>query len=494
MKSLRNTLPVIIKIALFAAWLILLGMLMKREVFIRHIDSPETVLIAQTRENHYYGIWHNQQRIGYISERTQPGPSDLLQVQVDSELRLALAGQHPLPITIHLTAQLSPAQTLQSLNGQLTCATYTLLIQGAMQGQTFQFSLHDNSGVIFKQLALPALPLLPLGQQPQLMKQLPKTGDKALRSFPALSAGRSLQSVIHNLGEEKLLVNNRIDKLMHFSETFNGIELHYWLNKQGKIVKTTLPGGLILQSEPEFMAKAIIPLPAGAAPPTLKPIALDGLTPPADTKNITYRFMPAVPSGWHLAGGRQQISGDLLSLRLEKLNNPADLAPCSSGEQLEPIPYDFPDKQNAHELAKTILADETEPVKQILLLAGWVRAKAKAPSAATVPELLSLITNRPDNQQQATSFAALARAAGIPATIVHGIALRQQKFLPQSWNEVCVNGGWVSLDPAANQFPADLTHIRLLQNDLKADPFAAELPINLRIAVVEEPDGHPTTH
>lgn len=78
---------------------------------------------------------------------------------------------------------------------------------------------------------------MPFGQRSRLTTQQPKTGDKTLCSYSALNAGGSLQSVIRNLDEDKLLVNDRMDNFMHFSETFNGIELHYWLNKQVRIIK-----------------------------------------------------------------------------------------------------------------------------------------------------------------------------------------------------------------------------------------------------------------
>ena len=487
------TLPAAIKTATLAFWLVLFGLLVQREVLIKRIDMRETTLLAHARENHYYGIWHNQQRIGYVAERTKPESANQVQIQLDSELHLSLPGERSLPLSLHLTGLFSPAKTLNSLNGYLTCAAYTIVVRGEMRGETFQLGLLTSNGTMIKQFVLPAAPLLPLGQQPQLMTQLPKPGDKAIRTYPALMVGASAQSVIRNLGEEKLLVNNRIDNLMHFNETFNGIELHYWLNQQGKIVKTTIPGGLTLQAEPEFLAKAIT-LPTEKLA-VFKPIPLDGSMPAASTRQITYQFTPAVPNGWNLAGGRQQVHGGLLTLRLENLGDPAKLAPCDSREHLEPIPHDFPGKQNARDLAKAILKDETSPANQVQRLAEWTRAKAMAPPPAALPDLLSFLATQPEHhQQQATAFAALARAAGIPAAIVSGLVLQQQAFIPQTWNEVCLNGGWVSLDTAAGQFPADLTHIRIRQSGPPDGSLAAGLPANLRIAVIEEHDDRPATH
>jgi transglutaminase-like putative cysteine protease len=70
-----------------------------------------------------------------------------------------------------------------------------------------------------------------------------------------------------------------------------------------------------------------------------------------------------------------------------------------------------------------------------------------------------------DCNEHAALFAALARAAGIPARIQAGIIYQEGKFFYHAWNQVYL-GSWISVDSTLNQLPADATHIRLVEGDL----------------------------
>jgi len=61
-------------------------------------------------------------------------------------------------------------------------------------------------------------------------------------------------------------------------------------------------------------------------------------------------------------------------------------------------------------------------------------------------------------------FTTLARSHSIPARPVYGIAYkndRQPGFMFHSWNQIYLEGQWISVDATWNQSPADATHISL---------------------------------
>ncbi len=72
-----------------------------------------------------------------------------------------------------------------------------------------------------------------------------------------------------------------------------------------------------------------------------------------------------------------------------------------------------------------------------------------------------------DCNEHAVLFAALCRAAGIPARIAAGVTYHKNAFYYHAWNEVCVGGNWFSLDTTVNQLPADLGHIRFVVGGTK---------------------------
>jgi transglutaminase-like putative cysteine protease len=65
-------------------------------------------------------------------------------------------------------------------------------------------------------------------------------------------------------------------------------------------------------------------------------------------------------------------------------------------------------------------------------------------------------------------YAALARAAGLPTRMVAGVVYMPgdggtpAAFYYHAWNEVWL-GAWIAVDPTFGQFPADATHVELVE-------------------------------
>ena len=67
----------------------------------------------------------------------------------------------------------------------------------------------------------------------------------------------------------------------------------------------------------------------------------------------------------------------------------------------------------------------------------------------------------------------MMRAAGIPARIAAGVVYSDRvtatgAFYYHAWPEVRLGGptDWVPVDPTFGQFPADATHVKLVEGDL----------------------------
>ncbi|TFG36514.1 MAG: transglutaminase domain-containing protein, partial [Desulfobacterales bacterium] len=89
-----------------------------------------------------------------------------------------------------------------------------------------------------------------------------------------------------------------------------------------------------------------------------------------------------------------------------------------------------------------------------------------------------------DCNEHAVLFAALARSAGIPARIAAGVTFHEGAFYYHAWNEVCVDGQWLSLDTTRDQLPADLSHIRFVIGETKEQVKIGALLGNLKILPV----------
>ncbi|MFQ3364098.1 MAG: hypothetical protein ACI883_001071 [Candidatus Azotimanducaceae bacterium] len=117
-----------------------------------------------------------------------------------------------------------------------------------------------------------------------------------------------------------------------------------------------------------------------------------------------------------------------------------------------------------------ILASMDKPISvaELVATANQQLVYAENQSAGSVLAALKL------GQGECTDFAdlltTLARAAGIPARTVFGIAYsnaEKPSFMFHAWNEVFDNGQWQGVDPTWNQVRLDATHIKL-SDDLSA--------------------------
>ncbi len=83
-----------------------------------------------------------------------------------------------------------------------------------------------------------------------------------------------------------------------------------------------------------------------------------------------------------------------------------------------------------------------------------------------------------DCNEHAVLFAALARAAGVPARIEAGLVYLNGRFYYHAWPNVYV-GHWLEMDPTWGQHAVDATHLALVEGEL-AEPLEVR-PIAARL-------------
>lgn len=132
-----------------------------------------------------------------------------------------------------------------------------------------------------------------------------------------------------------------------------------------------------------------------------------------------------------------------------------------------------------------ILATLSTPVSVADLLSTTHRQLRYADSAPTGSVLAALEHGQGECTDFADLFTTLARAAGIPARTVYGIAYlnaEQPGFMFHAWNEVYEKGKWLGVDPTWNQIRLDATHIKL-SDDISAALFFASYTGNVSLKV-----------
>jgi hypothetical protein len=215
-----------------------------------------------------------------------------------------------------------------------------------------------------------------------------------------------------------------------------------------------------------------------------------------DRVSIDYLAASAVPVDRKL-GPPEKVTA--LTLRLSGLG---DFVPPSSHRQRilsrkestlelrtdfrveKPVPLDDRERarllkatasiQSDHEpirtLARKIVGEEKDALRKATRIEAWVFKHVKKSYAANADNALSVLDNRAgDCTEHSLLFVALARAAGIPARTVGGIAYpgdaRTPVFGWHEWAEIHDGRQWVSVDPTWHEVFVDATHVKLSEGN-----------------------------
>jgi hypothetical protein len=115
--------------------------------------------------------------------------------------------------------------------------------------------------------------------------------------------------------------------------------------------------------------------------------------------------------------------------------------------------------------ARAIVGDEKDALGKVKKLQEWAHRKLKKSYADNADTALDVLTNLAgDCTEHTLLFVALARAEGIPAREVGGLAYvggARPLFGWHAWAEVHDGHQWVSIDPTWGQVYVDATHVKM---------------------------------
>ena len=479
----------IIKISITLCWLILLLLIVNRDFFVSSLTETEQQVLSRAAHEHYYGIFLKDKRIGYVLEDFRPldkGSTPGFKVVQRAEMQLKVLNKTQ-PIKMELKANLDSSLHLQTFQFSFSSPFYTMNATGKVTGSKVSFTLDTGQTIINDTITLLAPPLLPLNQRGYLLTQLAEPGDKLKIPFFDPLSLTARQSIITYHGREKLLLGDRVNNLHHFTESYSGMKMSFWLNDQGKIIKEKSPAGFVFLAEPKFKAVDI----ESSGDELLSAVAVKYKGTLLDSTARTGRFQITMPDNLEtdLHGGRQQFSDGIVTMELEQFPPLAldSAGQCSADDYLQPSRYVQADHPDITALAQEIIGTETEHVSMIKLLSTWVYENIEKRPVLGLPDALTTLRNRRgDCNEHAALFAALARGVGIPTAIATGVTMYKNAFYYHAWNEICLNDQWLTLDSTTNQIPADLYHIRFKRGDMEEQMTVGALLGNLQITILSD--------
>ena len=465
--AFRSPAP-LIKTIIFLLWLILFGLLLQRDFFITTVNPEESSAIARAEQEEYQGIYFHNRKIGYVATTFEPRADGRITLDQKAAMILNVAGgRHP--INLHLEAVMTADSRLQDFTFSFRSPFYRMQADGSSSGNNVSFTLTTGGSTIRERIALPAPPMLSTSRRDYLLHQGIKVGEKIrIPWFDPLSLAAK-DSVVEYRGRDKVLIHGRVQNLHHFIETVAGARISSWLDDRGDVLKEESPAGFVFLKESKFKALAQ----SEEIPELLAAVAarLNGVMPSLDgLERIRYRLHFPDDGGFALHSGRQRYADGILTINRESLppipvaspactTNPADLAATRMVQTGHP---------QLTELAGKITAGRTSKVENLRAIAAWVHDNLEKRPVLGLPDALTILDSRiGDCNEHAVLFAALARTAGIPCRIVAGVTFLKDAFYYHAWNEVCIDGQWITVDTTTNQLPADLGHIKFVEGEFR---------------------------
>ncbi len=481
----------IFKSCLFVLWFFLIFLLIKRDVLIDRVDIRETQALERATRQEFQGIYFHNRKIGYVRSSYSFNDDSSYRIDQKGFMVLNILDTRQ-PVTFSLVANLDENNHLQTFTISFHSPFYRMNGEGSVNNRRVDFTLTTNNNVIKDTVLLRDAPMLPTNRRGYLLRTDLQIGDRTQipRFDPITLTGKS--SVVEYKGREKILINNRVFNLHRFLERVQGTRINFWLDDDGNVIKEQSPAGFIFIREPEFKATRL----DESSDELLSIVSVKPTGNVASLKNpqsVRYRLQLTELDAFDLDGGRQTLAGNILTISNDKVvkNSTQSQTTCpKSSSALDSTPTVQADHPEISALRKQIIGKETDPLRKIMLLAEWVHTNIQKRPVVGLPDALTTLGNRVgDCNEHAALFAALARSSGIPTRLAAGVTYQKNSFYYHAWNEVCLDGKWLSLDTTMGQLPTDLTHIRFITGGLKEQLRIGGLLGQLGIEILG--DDHP---
>jgi len=261
------------------------------------------------------------------------------------------------------------------------------------------------------------------------------------------------------------------DKILtsKYCADFLGAKHCAWLDKHGEIVRET--GILGLSMEKTTREKAYEWINKDAPLDFTQLASIPSNKKMMDTEKIReIRIgITGIDNSSFLNGDRQNYQYNILTIKRE-------IIPTFSGVN-DHIPSDITvflkpsrliqsdDKRIIAQVEKIVLPNDS-PYQKARKIISWIYHNIEKKPVVSIPNAVEVLQNRSGDCNEHSFLAvALLRAAGIPAQTEAGLVYLRGRFYYHAWCVLYLDG-WITADAVFNQFPADVTHIRLVRGEI----------------------------
>lgn len=485
----------IVKISKFLIlffWLVMTALLVLRNTsFLHHSAIAEGFFRPEDSEE-WMGIYFQNKKVGYVNTIHRK-EGDFHRIIEKSFLKLKVM-ERVREVRTLVNSLFDTRGIIKSFNFRIDSGDINLEAEGVAKGKDLIIKL--KTGGISREEIIPLSGSVYLPQSIRLFfkeKKL-KKGEKFSINLIDPSILKTGDMTFEVLGEDRIIWEGTNVHVFKVKSSFMGIESISFINDNGEVLKEEGPLGTTAvreskeeainkgwgrEEETDFILATAIPV-------------NEVISDPSSLSYLKLRISGIDLETLDLNRGRQKLSGNILEIRKENVTDENYKAsyslPYRDGEFAEYLKSSAliqSDSQEIISLARKIINNTKDPIIASTMISRWVFNKLEKTPTISIPSAVEVLrTKKGDCNEHAILFTALARSAGIPTKIAVGLVYQKGYFFYHAWNEVFL-GEWISIDPTFNQFPADVTHIKLAEGDVWEWLKITNVVGNLRVEILD---------
>ncbi|MCK6573442.1 transglutaminase-like domain-containing protein [Myxococcota bacterium] len=425
----------------------------------------------------WIGLYFQDRKIGLTRITKAPDEGGGWTFRVHSTLKLDTLGVAA-QAELDLRARLGATRALRGFELALRTGAQDFRGEGTVEGDALRLLLNTGGERIERTLPLPAPPVLRDLLGP-VIAQGPLTPGRRL-SLPGFDPWTlsATPVEIEIIGPDTLVLMGQTLPATRIRQRLDGLTLDAWINERGEMLRQELPLGLVALRQSEEEARWGMADEGGVSLADAVELPVAPLPPPdARARRLVLRWrgpgqdLLAAPPAQILERERlvrtpePPATGRPLPVRLEAQDT--ELAAALRADGVVQA-----DHKKIRERARMLQGDARDTLTAARAIATALHRELRFERRGGLPSALeTLESGAGDCTEVSVLFAALARAAGIPTRLVFGLVYKPEptpRFAWHAWNEVAVEGGFVSVDATWGQSPVDLTHIALARGDFRA--------------------------